>query len=148
MRCIALRPYSVYGPGQDLSTGYIGQLLEAWTAGTPVALSGNPAFVRDFVHIDDVVDACLASAVQDQPFDVVNVGSGTATSLGALLELFTSLSGAELNVSFKPARRGTIERMLADLKRQTAVLNRNPIQLALGLRSTMEAHCPGKLPIA
>ena len=145
MRCVSLRPFSVYGPGQDLSTGYIGQLLEAWTAGTPVALSGHAGFIRDFVHIDDVVDICLASAFHDQPFDVVNVGSGSPTTLGALLELFASLSGAELDVSFKSARRGTIERMLGDLKRQTAVLNRDPIPLTLGLRGTMEAHRPGKV---
>jgi len=148
MRCIALRPYSVYGPGQDINTGYIGQLLEAWTAGTPVALSGEATFVRDFVHIDDVVDACLASAFRNQPFDVVNVGSGSPTALAALVELFASLSGAELDVGYKPARRGTIERMLADLARQTAVLNRDPIPLPLGLRGTMEAHRPGELPIA
>lgn len=148
MRCICLRPFSVYGPGQDFNTGYIGQLLEAWTAGTPVALAGEAAFVRDFVYIDDVVDVCLAAAFHDQPFQVVNVGSGSPTTLAALIELFTSLSGVELDVSFKPARRGTMERMLADLDRQAAVLNRDPIPLARGLRNTMEAHRPGELPIA
>ena len=140
MRCISLRPFSVYGPGQDLSTGYIGQLLEAWTAGTPVALSGDAAFIRDFVHIDDVVDICLAAALRDQPFDLVNVGSGSPTTLGALVELFARLSGAALDVSFKPARQGTIERMLADLTKQTAVLNRDPIPLSVGLKGTMDAH--------
>lgn len=140
MRCISLRPYSVYGPGQDFSTGYIGQLLEASTSGTHVALSGEPAFIRDFVHIDDVVDICMAAALHDQPFDVVNVGSGSPTTLAALLEIFSSLLGAELDVSFKPARRGTIERMLADLTRQTAVLKRDPISLTLGLRGTVDEH--------
>ena len=145
MRCVSLRPFSVYGPGQDLNTGYIGQLLKAWAAGTPVALSGHAEFVRDFVHIDDVVDICLASAFHDQPFDAVNVGSGSPTTLAALVELFAALSGAELDVSFKPARRGTIERTLADLERQTAILNRAPIPLEIGLRDTVEAHRPGKV---
>lgn len=148
MRCISLRPYSVYGPGQDFSTGYIGQLLEAWTDGKGVALSGGPEFVRDFVHIDDVVDMCLASALADQPFDVVNVGSGGPTTLGALIDLFCSQLGAELDVSFKPARRGTIERMLADLTRQNAVLNRDPIPLAVGLKGTVEAYSRHDRPSA
>lgn len=148
MRCLSLRPYSVYGPGQDLHTGYIGQLLEAWTAGTSVALSGNAEFVRDFVHIDDVVDICLAAAVQDYPFDVVNVGSGRPTRLGALIELFKTLSGAELQVTFKPARRGTIERTLADLQRQRAILDRDPIPLSVGLAGTVGAERLAKARIA
>ena len=148
MRCVSLRPFSVYGPGQDLSTGYIGQLLEAWTAGTPVALSGHADFVRDFVHIDDVVDICLAAALDDQPFDIVNVGSGSPTTLKELVELFARLSGAALDVSFKQARRGTIERTLADLTRQNAILKRDPIPLTVGLKGTMDAHRLATVPDA
>jgi UDP-glucose 4-epimerase len=148
MRCLSLRPFSVYGPGQDFNTGYIGQLLEAWTLGTPVALSGHAGFVRDFVHIDDVVDICLAAAAQDQPFDVVNVGSGSPTTLGELIELFAAASGVDLDVGFRPARPGTIERTLADLERQNAVLGRSPIGLAEGLSGTVEAHRPSPVPIA
>jgi nucleoside-diphosphate-sugar epimerase len=148
MRCVSLRPFSVYGPGQDFSTGYIGQLLEAWTAGTPVALSGHAGFIRDFVHNDDVVAVSLAAALEDQPFDVVNVGSGSPTTLGELLETFAAVTGAELDVRFKPARPGTIERTLADLTRQTAVLQRDPIPLAEGLGDTVEAHRPGRVAVA
>lgn len=148
MHCVSLRPFSVYGPGQDLRTGYIGQLLEAWTAGTAVALSGDADFVRDFVHIDDVVDICLAAALDDQPFDIVNVGSGSPTTLGELVELFARLSGAALDVSFRPARRGTIERTLADLTRQNAILNRDPIPLTIGLKGTMDAHRLATVPDA
>ena len=148
MRCVSLRPFSVYGPGQDLRTGFIGQLLEAWNAATPVALSGHADFVRDFVHIDDVVDISLAAALHDQPFDIVNVGSGSPTTLEELVELFARLSGAALDVSFKPARRGTIERTLADLSRQSAILKREPIPLTVGLKGTMDAHRLGTVPDA
>ena len=140
MRCISLRPFSVYGPGQDLNTGYIGQLLEGWTAGTPVTLSGEPGFIRDFVHIDDVVHLCMAAALRDHPFDVVNVASGIPTTLAELVDLCTSLFGAPLDVSYRPAARGTIERTLADLTRQRALLDRDPIPLSAGLPGTAEAH--------
>ena len=140
MRCISLRPFSVYGPGQDLNTGYIGQLLEGWTSGNPVTLSGEPGFVRDFVHIDDVVDLCVAAALRDHPFDVVNVASGIAVTLAELVDLCTSLFGRELQVSYKPAARGTIRRTLADLTRQRALLDRDPVPLADGLPGTAEAH--------
>ena len=148
MRCISLRPFSVYGPGQDFNTGYIGQLLEAWTGGGAVLLSGHAGFVRDFVHVDDVVDISLAAAARDHPFDVVNVGSGEATTLAELVELFDSLAGVDLDVRFKPAAGGTIERTLADLERQNAVLGRSPILLAEGLRGTVEAHRPAEVTSA
>lgn len=148
MRCISLRPFSVYGPGQDFNTGYIGQLLEGWTLGAPVALSGHAGFVRDYVHVDDVVDICLAAAAHDQPFDVVNVGSGSPTTLGELVELFTALTGAALEVGFRTARPGTIERTLADRERQDVVLGRSPIPLAEGLAGTVEAHRPAKVALA
>jgi UDP-glucose 4-epimerase len=148
MRCIALRPFSVYGPGQEFSTGYIGQLLEAYTVGTPAALSGTAEFIRDFVHIDDVVAVCMASALRDQPFDVVNVGCGIPMTLGELVELFASLFGTKGDVSFKQARPGTVERTLADLARLTAVLNRDPIAPTIGLRDTVEAYQSGKVRVA
>jgi UDP-glucose 4-epimerase len=148
MRCLSLRPFSVYGPGQDFNTGYIGQLLEGWTLGAPVALSGHAGFVRDYVHIDDVVDMCLAAASEDQPFDVVNVGSGSPTTLGELVELFATLTGTVLDVRFRTARPGTIERTLADRERQDVVLGRSPIPLADGLAGTVEAHRPATAAIA
>lgn len=147
MRCVALRPFSVYGPGQDFDTGYIGQLLEGWMRGTPVVLSGHAGFLRDFVHVDDVIDVCLAAACADTPFDVVNVGSGSATSLGSLVELSAELFGTELNVTFRPARPGTIERTLADLTKQKTLLDRQPIQLSDGLRAMAEAYRRGKAAI-
>ena len=85
MRCVAVRPFSVYGPGQDLTTGYVGQLLQSRLTGRPVTFSGEPDYVRDFVHDDDVVGICLAAALTDHDFAVVIAGSGEATSLRALV---------------------------------------------------------------
>ena len=137
MRCVSVRPFSVYGPGQDLSTGYIGQLIDGWLTDRPVTLSGHPRFLRDFVHVDDVVDLCLAAAEPSCTFDVVNAGSGQATSLSTLVADFASLCGDSMQVDYAPAGAGTIERTLADLTRQVALLGRRPVALAAGLRETL-----------
>lgn len=138
MRCISVRPFSVYGPDQDLSTGYIGQLIHAWLSRRPVTLSGEPGFLRDFVHVDDVVEVCLAAARADQPFEVVNAGSGHATSLQDLVLEFASLCGGDIDVRYSPARAGTIERTLADVGRGLPLLGRAPTPLRSGLRDTMD----------
>jgi UDP-glucose 4-epimerase len=115
MRCVSIRPLSVYGPNQDLSTGYIGQLIDGWLLGQPVRLSGHPRFLRDFVHIDDVVDVCLGAATTSCEYDVINAGSGQATSLRSLVAEFASLCGDSLEVEYAPPSPGTIERALADV---------------------------------
>ncbi len=138
MRCVSVRPFSVYGPGQDLSTGYIGQLIEAWLWSRSATLSGRPDFLRDFVHIDDVVDVCLAAARDSRGYDVVNAGSGQATSLRDLVRHFTALCGDRVDSRFSPARPGTIECTLADVRRTREFLGRPPIPLVPGLRETLE----------
>lgn len=137
MRCVSVRPFSVYGPAQDLSVGYIGQLLDGWQSRRPVKLSGEPRFLRDFVYIDDVVDVCLAVACTEKPYDIVNAGSGQATSLQSLVADFASLCGDSLQVEYAPASSGTIERTLADITRTLQLLDRPPVPLHTGLRDTM-----------
>jgi UDP-glucose 4-epimerase len=138
MRCISVRPFSVYGPRQDLSTGYVGQLIEAWLSGRPALLSGSPHFVRDLVHVDDVVDICLAGADDDCDVDVVNVGSGSATRLKDLVAEFARLVGDGIDVQYSPARPGTIQRTHADVVRMSSLLGRSPIPLHAGLLETIE----------
>ena len=138
MRCVSVRPFSVYGPGQDLTAGYIGQLIDASLGGGTVTLSGRPDFVRDFVHVDDVAEVCLAAARTDQPFDVVNAGSGSSTSLRDLVLEFARLTRQTIDVRYKAARKGTIERTLADIRRELPLLARPPISLRFGLSQTID----------
>lgn len=133
MKCVSVRPFSVYGPDQDLSTGYVGQLIEAWLTGRRATLSGRPSFLRDFVHVDDVVGVCLGAAHPSFLHDVVNAGSGQATSLHTLVAEFAALCGDSIDVDYAPAGDGTIERTLADITRTVQALGRRPVPLHLGL---------------
>lgn len=137
MTCVSVRPFSVYGPDQDLHTGYVGQLIEAWLSNGSATLSGQPRFLRDFVHVDDVVDLCLAAAHDPGRYDVVNAGSGQATSLQTLVAVFASLCGDSLQVDYAEPGAGTIERTLADLTRARDLLDRRPVPLQPGLRDTL-----------
>lgn len=79
VEAIALRIFNVYGPGM---TGSLANRLVASTGSTPVVLAGLDTFVRDYVHIDDVVDALLRAAATPglTAWSVVNVGTGRPTS--------------------------------------------------------------------
>lgn len=148
MRCVSIRPFSVYGPGQDLTAGYIGQLIEAALTRRPVTLSGRPDFVRDFVHVDDVAKVCLAAAEDDQPFDVVNAGSGRGTILSDLVSEFARVCGHNIDIRYRTARAGTIERTLADVRRELPLLGRPPMSLRSGLQQTIESFAQAHSAVA
>lgn len=91
-----LRVFNVYGP--EMSDSLIVRLAAASRA-APVRLTGLDRFVRDYVHVDDVVRAILAAATS--PFEgsrVLNVGSGVPTSNRDLLELLPAARRAAVDI--------------------------------------------------
>jgi NDP-sugar pyrophosphorylase family protein/nucleoside-diphosphate-sugar epimerase len=79
----ALALTSVYGPGQQAGRGVVAAALAAAETGAPFAVTGDGRQTRDFVYVDDVVDA-LARAGRRGSGLVVNVGTGVQTSLREL----------------------------------------------------------------
>ncbi len=90
---VALRIFNVFGPGFDDSL--VSRLLEA-TPEQPAQLRGMETFVRDYVHVSDVVAAIRAAASVSLPERhlVFNVGSGVALSN---LDVVAALGGERLN---------------------------------------------------
>lgn len=88
---VALRIFNVFGPG--ISESLVNRLVNA-TPDAPVTLAGLDTFVRDYVHVDDVVDALLlaSEAPSIQSCTVVNVGSGVPTSNRDLVEALNPVS--------------------------------------------------------
>jgi UDP-glucose 4-epimerase len=134
-----LRPFSVYGPDQDLDTGYIGTLLQSAARHSRAVLEGERTFRRDFVHIDDVV-AALVALLEDEgePPDVVNVASGTSLGLAEAAAMLERLSEVPLQLEFTTPRPGTIAATHGDITRLSDLLGRDPIGLEAGLVSTLD----------
>ncbi|MCU1360931.1 MAG: galE [Ilumatobacteraceae bacterium] len=85
----ALALGSVYGPRQRVDGGVVAAFAHAVAIGQPVTIHGDGRQSRDFVFIDDVVDA-LVRATQRAGGLVVNVGTGTATPIR---DLWAALAG-------------------------------------------------------
>lgn len=135
-----VRPFSVYGPGQDISTGYIGALIEGVRRDRRIELAGNPEFSRDFVHVDTVVDICAAVVESDDPPPVINAGSGEVTSLATLVEHFEHLIGRPLRITYTTPRVDTLEHTCSDTT--VSELLASPARRGLlgGLEETLRAH--------
>lgn len=84
---------NVYGPRQRPEDGVVSAFLDAVTQAKPPIVHGSGKQVRDFVFVDDVVDALVRSLDRAGGL-VVNVGTGVATSVSDLWSLMAGASGA------------------------------------------------------
>jgi len=142
---VIVRPFSVYGPGQDLGSGYVGMLLTSLLGQRDVSMPGRAEFRRDFVHIDDVT--WLLGAAVSSPslphMTILNAGSGESHSLGALLETAASITGKDTAISFRVPSADTLTRSHACLRRCESLLGYRPrYSLRDGLTDTIAWFTP------
>jgi dTDP-L-rhamnose 4-epimerase len=128
---IAFRYQNVYGPGQSLSNPYTGILSIFSTRmrhESPINIFEDGLESRDFVYIDDAVEATMRAIEYAEPLvDVFNVGSGVATDVLTIAKTLRRYLGgaAEINVSGQ-YRVGDIRHNVADLTKVNQVLGFSP----------------------
>jgi UDP-glucose 4-epimerase len=111
----ALALANVYGPRQDphgeagVVAIFAGLLLE----GKPCTIFGDGEQTRDFVYVDDVVDAFSRAATRGDGL-VVNIGTGEETSVNQLYSTMAALVGGDGLPQFAPARPGELRRSALD----------------------------------
>jgi len=86
------RPFSGYGTDQDLDYPFPSYIKRSNNLADPFDIWGDGNQVRDFIHIQDIVDAVDTAIREDVDFPV-NLGSGIATSFNELFTMVTSLKG-------------------------------------------------------
>jgi UDP-glucose 4-epimerase len=87
---VAMRMFNVYGPGQDLSNlrqGMVSIYLAQALTGGKIEVKGSTARFRDFIFIDDVVEAWFRAATRAEALNkTLNIGTGRRTSVAQLLD--------------------------------------------------------------
>jgi UDP-glucose 4-epimerase len=129
----SFRMFNVYGEGQSLTNPYqgvmaifIGQVLR----GEPITIHSDGEQSRDFVHIDDVVDAWLAAL--DNPAahnETFNLGEGINRSINRLVAETLRSVGKDWNaypIAYGPERPGDQRHMAADISKIRRVLKWSP----------------------
>jgi UDP-glucose 4-epimerase len=97
VRAISLRMFSIYGPGQDLDEmrqGMVSIFLSMALRGEPIAVRGPLDRVRDFVYVEDCVEAWTRALASSCASGAINVGTGTGTSIRELLAQMLEVLGA------------------------------------------------------
>lgn len=135
-----LRPFSIYGPWEPASR-LVPSAIRAALTGAELPLTAVP-WVRDYVFVDDVVDACMVAAVAPAAVgQIVNVGTGRQTSNHDVVAEIERITGTAIAV-----KRGAYEahasdttHWVADTRKARALLGWEAhYDLASGLRATVE----------
>ncbi len=140
---VSLRIFNAYGPGQQLPVSHapvIPRFIKAALSGASLVVFGDGRQTRDFVYIDDVVDALVAAATAPQvDRQVINVGSGRETSINDLVRAISQVVGYHLEPIYNTNHSGGVDRMCADLTRARNLLGYEPsVGLLDGLQLTLE----------
>jgi len=139
---VSLRIFNAYGPGQQLPASHapvIPQFLkQVLTDGSLVAF-GDGRQTRDFVYVDDVIDALEAAATaRNVDRAIINIGGGAETAIDQLIELIGRVTQTPLSPLRNPSGGG-VKRLWADIRRAHTLLGYTPrVTLEEGLRLTLD----------
>lgn len=136
-----LRPFNVYGPGQAESF-LIPSIIHQVTADGIIRVKDlEPR--RDYIYIDDLVDAITKTVDLDPPFNILNVGTGVSYSVAEIIDLIQKIKGTTGVVQSVGERRPEeVMDTKADITKISEVLKWTPKwSLRSGLEKILrEAH--------
>jgi nucleoside-diphosphate-sugar epimerase len=137
-QAVILRPFSVYGPWEK--DRLIPTAMLAALHNQPMDLT-VPGIRRDFVFVEDVVEAALAAAFQDQARGVINIGSGVQFANEEVVALVQEVTGRTfpVQVGRHPLHPPDTGYWVADIRKARRMLGWQPRHtLREGLQKTWE----------
>lgn len=106
---ICYRYSNVFGPrqGNGGEGGVISIFAKAIVQGSPIIIYGDGKQTRDFIYVDDVVEANILG-IQHQVTGIFNVSTGISSSINLLVDEFRNISGKDIEVVYDKPRLGDI----------------------------------------
>ncbi|MGC8691284.1 MAG: NAD-dependent epimerase/dehydratase family protein, partial [Caldisericum sp.] len=136
---VILRYANVYGPRQDplgeagVISIFTGRILE----GKPVFIFGDGTQTRDFIYVEDVVNANLLAIAGSE--GVYNIGTGVETSVNDIVKVFEEVLERKIQVEYLPPRKGEVYRIALDYTKAKQSLGFEPTYtLKEGIKKTIE----------
>lgn len=137
---ICYRYSNVFGPrqGNGGEGGVISIFAKAIVQGSPIIIYGDGKQTRDFIYVDDVVEANILG-IQHQVTGIYNVSTGISSSVNLLVDEFRNISGKDIEVVYDKPRLGDIrDSVLATDKSEKELLFTAKHNLHDGLIKTYE----------
>jgi GDP-L-fucose synthase len=150
---ISLMPTNLYGPGDNyhptnshVLPALIRRFHEAADQGdTSVTCWGTGTPLREFLHVDDLGEACVFALENWQPgpdeLQFLNVGTGVDLTIRELAEAVAAATGFQGEINWDASKPDGTPKKQLDVSRLAALGWRAQIQLDVGLASTVEEFC-------
>lgn len=130
---VALRYFTVYGPGQRPDMGF-NKFLKAAHYGQPIGVYGDGEQTRDFTFVGDAVNATRLAGERGVPGRVYNIGGGSRVSVNEVLRLVEQVVGKPVSIAREASQKGDMRDTYADTSLAAADLGFKPAtSLAEGL---------------
>jgi len=137
---ISLRYSNVYGPRQGISAeaGVISVFFKKMLAGEQPTIIGDGTQTRDFIYIDDAIDAAILALKKDKT-GIFNIGTGIETSINSLFDKIKKLTRMDVTKIYAPEKRGEVSRVALDYSKAKRELGFEPkYNLDEGLEKTLK----------
>ena len=137
---VVLRLSNCYGPGQraNRGQGVVAAFGAALLAGTPIEIWGTGQAIRDFVYVDDAVEAIVLAIKYRGGERIFNIGSAVGVSVYQLLDTLSAVIVAKAQVRYVGADAGIVHSNVLDIELAKSALGWSPkTGLEEGLRNTL-----------
>ncbi|BAW31232.1 MAG TPA: SDR family oxidoreductase [Methanothermobacter sp.] len=139
---VSLRYFNVFGPRQNPKSEYaavIPRFIHAILSGENPIIYGDGNQTRDFIYVEDVVEANLLLAESDFTGQI-NVATGKSVTINQLLELIGEICGIEIKAEYQDPRPGDIKDSRADISLLKSLGFKKLTSLKNGLEKTIKWH--------
>ena len=115
-----LRYFNVFGNGSNNYRSVLNSFKNQYENNNSLVIYGDGKQTRDFIYVEDVVDANIKASLIDGDSSIYNIGSGNSISIIDLARKFSD------NIIFKDARVGEVKHSRADISKASKDLNWKP----------------------
>ncbi|NTA59994.1 MULTISPECIES: GDP-L-fucose synthase family protein [Rhizobium/Agrobacterium group] len=146
LNCVSVMPTNIYGLNDNFDPqsshvipAMIRRMHEAKISGqNKIVLWGTGSPLREFLHVDDLADACCFLMKSSAHFPLINIGSGREISIRNLAHLIAGIVGYDGQIVFDTSKPDGAPRKLLDCSRLNALGWNSTVELRYGIQDLYE----------
>lgn len=143
IKTVALRFGNVYGPLSKHKNSVVAKFIKQAFAGETLEIYGDGSQTRDFIYIDDLVQAIMLSVNSNIGGEVFQIATFRETTVneiaGKIADLMKNRAGIQVNIIHGEQRLGDVKRNYSDISKAEKMLGYSPkFDLDKGLQKTFE----------
>ena len=142
VKTVALRFGNVYGPRSSHKGSVVAKFIRQILAGETLVVYGDGTQTRDFIYVEDLVDAVKSATQKDVGGHVFQIATNRETTLSEMVDILIRICATRdlsVNVQHASTRKGEIQRNFSDTTKAEDMLNwKSRVELSEGLERTVE----------